>query len=277
MKNILIICLLVVAMIIGVGIGFYNGAMFKTSGFGSSNFSDGWQAAEEKLMLAGTIPSNLYSLSGEIEKIVGNEIYFKADLNNPLLSEDLKTRIAVVKKDTSIILYKNKEKAVTSAEIEAGMRERMDIAEKRKSLSENSPDCFLAQNSEENISQKCIDLMEQLGKLDEQERFVNESISPYEVIKVEDVSMFKPGMQILVNSKHSQENIIVSERVETKPSDKMEETAPVIQKEDISKMKKFEASSIELREGSKEVDKLVQPVQDSGVVEVAPGKFEVIK
>jgi hypothetical protein len=277
MKNILVVTVLVVVFASGIGIGLYKGATLKTSGKVSSDFSNGWLAAEEKLMMAGTIPSNLYSLSGEVEKVSGNEIYFKADLKNPLLAEDLKTRIAVVKNDTSIILYKNKEQKVTPEQTAAAMKKRMEIAEARKSLHKDSPDCFKGEVSKENSSQKCIDLMEQSEKLDDQERIINDIFTPYEVIKLKDVSMIVPGMQISVDSRSFKNDVVLGENIEIKSSDKMEENSPVIKKEDISKMKKFEAGSIELREVLKQVDKPAQLEKDSGVVEVAPGQFEVIK
>ncbi|MFH1412516.1 MAG: hypothetical protein ABIG10_00600 [bacterium] len=93
---------IILFLIIGIVIGYFANNLF------NNTYKDGWEAARQKLAINRGEESQVLSLSGAVKEIDGNKIIITASLLNPLDDEDLMTRIIKVNKDTVIKLKETK-------------------------------------------------------------------------------------------------------------------------------------------------------------------------
>lgn len=110
-------------------------------------FSDGWQAAKDKIKEAGGMVMPITEtriLSGDIEKIDGNKITFKTFLLNPLADDDLKTRVAIIDNETSIIVYGKKSEEEANEDREESRKKLGGLRIQRETLSSEVQECLPA-------------------------------------------------------------------------------------------------------------------------------------
>lgn len=138
-KFILMSLAIIVSFISGLGLGYIltSSDFLETrqiQGQYSDTFIGGWTAARQKLIESGFImATEIFSLSGSIEKVADNQVVLATRLMNPLDDELLKTRIALITSDTKIIIRRQKNEAEQKAEEE--LRDSQTAA-LRKQLSE---------------------------------------------------------------------------------------------------------------------------------------------
>jgi hypothetical protein len=196
---------------------------------GGGSFSQGYAVAKKRLADSGLLTNQAVSfLSGQVNKIVGEEITFSTKLLNPLDNDSLKTRIAVIGADTDITLVSLKSPRLSAADQEAIQKEITDLQTKQSVLQSEVIKCYKAMNSAQcqKVSKKNDDLAEKIT-----EAF--QKMNPYEKARAASLNEIKPGMQITVFSK------------EIKSADS---NSSVTSQEDISSKIKFDAKRVEFME-----------------------------
>ncbi|MDD4902580.1 MAG: hypothetical protein PHE24_05615 [Patescibacteria group bacterium] len=231
--------LLLGSLVIAKAVGGKNVFISQMTG----SFADGYNAAKKKLADVGMFVSQSPSLSGQITKVSGNEITFTAPLPNPLDDESLKTRIAVVSKDTVITLYRLKPAEKAASDLKEGQAEMAVLQTQMAALQTQLNKCMMppaaaAQASAANgPSEECQAASKSYNEAIQKSNQAGQKMDAYEKVDKAAITDLKAGMQISVLGQ------------EIKQADN--QTAPMAMTgnfADISQQAKFTVSQVTARE-----------------------------
>jgi hypothetical protein len=109
----------------------------------TGSYADGWNAAKAKLKNSnfGMMFGQVKNLSGQVSSVSGNKIVFSAPLSNPLWDDSLKTRTAIISKDTVITVSTPLSPEQMQANQQAGQKQMTDLRAQMDALNSKLADC----------------------------------------------------------------------------------------------------------------------------------------
>jgi len=118
---IFLIVVLIIGFVGGLATGFWARPACDLVKTACGDYNEGWKAARQKLSNDNGLPGMVGpsdSLAGTAKIINGDRIVFTAPLVNPLDSEDLRERTALITDQTEIVLHRAKTEEDLAAEAE---------------------------------------------------------------------------------------------------------------------------------------------------------------
>lgn len=154
-KKLIPLVLIIIALIIDFGAGYYFGKQTGKEIGKEIGFQSGWEAAKRRLEEVGFIvPANdqreIRGIYGQVKGVKENKISLKIQPLSPLADPDLDFRIVEVDDNTKIIQQKAVEGVLVEGDIPAGFL----LEHEETDISAIKPGQFISVKAEENIRNK---------------------------------------------------------------------------------------------------------------------------
>jgi hypothetical protein len=150
-----IVGLLLGALVVGKSYAGSTGTKTFAGTMMTGGYADGWNAAKAKLRSSnfGMMFGEIKNFGGQVISVSGDKVVFSAPLSNPLWDDSLKTRTAVIDKDTIITISTPLSPEKMQANQQAGQKQMADLRAQIDTLNSKLANCSPTETASSNCGQ----------------------------------------------------------------------------------------------------------------------------